>query len=78
VSAQYFIQDGDVVLDDFEDGRIRFMARPVTLDTDAARVSMEKCLALRPRTVCPGHREPLLNADHACEAMQIYVHKGGT
>ena len=109
VSAQHFITDGDVVLDDFQvvstpghtpghvsffyrpegalfagdalaviDGRIRFMARPVTLDTTAARASMEKCLALSPRIVCPGHREPLLDADRACEAMRAYLYKGGT
>ena len=51
------------------DRRIRFMARPVTLDTEAARRSMEKCLSFRPHFVCPGHREPLVAAAAACESM---------
>jgi glyoxylase-like metal-dependent hydrolase (beta-lactamase superfamily II) len=108
VSATHFVQDGDVVLDDFEviatpghtrghvsyfyrpdralfagdalaviNGRIRFMARPVTLDTAEARRSLERCLALRPSVVCPGHREPLTDGAAACEAMSTYVRKGG-
>jgi len=40
-------------------GRIRFMARPVTLDLEAARQSMRKLLALDIAIVCAGHREPL-------------------
>jgi glyoxylase-like metal-dependent hydrolase (beta-lactamase superfamily II) len=51
------------------DPRIRFMARPVTLDTEAARRSMEKCLGFRPHFVCPGHRAPLVAAATACESM---------
>ena len=108
VAAQHFVQDGDLVLDEFEvvatpghtsghvsyfyrpeqalfagdalavvDGRIRFMARPVTLDLVAARASMEKCLSLQPRLVCPGHREPLAAAGPACAAMQTYLRSGG-
>lgn len=108
VAAQHFVQDGDVVLNDFEvvatpghtpghvayfyrperalfagdalaviNGRIRFMARPVTLDTVAARASLERCLALRPQMVCPGHREPLTEADPACDAMRDYLGSGG-
>ena len=108
VAAQHFVQDGDVVLDEFEvvatpghtsghvsyfyrpeqalfagdalaviDGRIRFMARPVTLDLVAARASLEKCLARQPRIVCPGHREPLPDAGPACDAMQAYLQTGG-
>ena len=41
-------------------GRLRFMARPVTLDQDAARASVVKCLDFKPRLVCPGHRGPLI------------------
>jgi glyoxylase-like metal-dependent hydrolase (beta-lactamase superfamily II) len=60
------------------DGRIRFMARPVTLDVQAAHRSLETCLALQPQIVCPGHREPLAsNADVACEAMRDYLVAGG-
>lgn len=108
VAAQQFVQDGDVLLDDFEvvatpghtpghvsyfyrperalfagdalaviDGRIRFMARPVTLDTLQARSSLAKVLDLRPQIVCPGHREPLAGADSACEAMRDYLGRGG-
>lgn len=108
VAAQHFVDDGDVVLDDFEvvgtpghtpghvsyfyhperalfagdalaviDGRIRFMARPVTPDTTAARTSMVTCLARRPAIVCPGHREPLVNAGTACGLMRDYLDRGG-
>lgn len=60
------------------DGRIRFMARPVTLDEKAARDSLVKCLALRPKLVCPGHREPLATGVEAeCERMLAYVTRGG-
>jgi glyoxylase-like metal-dependent hydrolase (beta-lactamase superfamily II) len=60
------------------DGRIRFMARPVTPDVDAARTSLEKCLAVRPQVICPGHREPLTTGvEAACETMQSYLSDGG-
>lgn len=59
-------------------GQIRFMARPVTLDQDAARASLERCLALRPQIVCPGHREPLIDtAGTVCERMRGYLASGG-
>jgi len=109
VTAQHFVEDGDVILDDFEvittpghtdghvsffyepakalfagdalaivDGRIRFMARPVTPDIDAARASLEKCLALDPQIICPGHREPLTaGVESACDAMRSYLKRGG-
>ena len=107
VDAQHHVQDGEVLLNDFEvvatpghtvghvsyfyrperalfagdalaviDGRIRFMARPVTLDLVAARHSLDKCLSLRPRIVCPGHREPLADAADACEAMRAHLAEG--
>ncbi len=59
------------------DGRIRFMARPVTLDLVAARASIEKCLSRDPQLVCPGHREPLTDAGPACAAMLAYLQSGG-
>ena len=40
-------------------GRVRFMARPVTLDLPAARTSMLKCLTKDIHAIYPGHREPL-------------------
>lgn len=40
-------------------GKLRFMARPVTLDLPDARASMAALLALPVRYVCPGHRTPL-------------------
>ena len=109
VSATTYVNDGDVLLGDFEvvatpghtgghvsyfyrperalfagdalaviDGRIRFMARPVTLDLAAARQSLARCVALRPSIVCPGHREPLSsNVGPALDAMQRHLDAGG-
>jgi len=59
------------------DRQVRFMARPVTLDTAAARQSMAKCLRLRPHFVCPGHREPLAAAEAACEVMLAQLGRDG-
>jgi glyoxylase-like metal-dependent hydrolase (beta-lactamase superfamily II) len=59
------------------DRQIRFMARPVTLDTASARRSIEKCLRLRPHLVCPGHREPLVAADGPCESVLQHLAAGG-
>jgi glyoxylase-like metal-dependent hydrolase (beta-lactamase superfamily II) len=60
------------------DGRIRFMARPVTLDIDSARASLEKCLAVNPQIICPGHREPLtVGVESACDDMRSYLNSGG-
>jgi len=59
-------------------GRIRFMARPVTPDIESARASLEKCLAINPQIICPGHREPLtIGVESACEAMRSYLNSGG-
>lgn len=109
VTAQHFVEDGDVILNEFEviatpghteghvcyfyrsagvlfagdalaviDKRIRFMARPVTPDLENARMSMEKCLALNPQLICPGHREPLTTGvESACDAMRTYLRSGG-
>jgi glyoxylase-like metal-dependent hydrolase (beta-lactamase superfamily II) len=58
-------------------GRIRFMARPVTLDLSAARRSMTRCLELQPAIVCPGHREPLIaNVPAAIDAMRRHLADG--
>lgn len=60
-------------------GRIRFMARPVTLDLEAARRSMAAILAREPQCVCPGHREPMTDgADAACRAMRDHLERGGS
>ena len=60
------------------DGAIRFMARPVTPDLDAARASVAKCLELNPKIICPGHREPLTTGvESACDAMRSTIKKGG-
>ena len=109
VMAHHFVEDGDVILDDFEviatpghteghvcyfyrpekalfagdafaviDGRIRFMARPVTPDLEAARASVGKCLALNPQLICPGHREPLTaGVESACNDMRSYLKSRG-
>jgi glyoxylase-like metal-dependent hydrolase (beta-lactamase superfamily II) len=59
-------------------GRIRFMARPVTPDQPAARDSLRRCLALQPAIICPGHREPLTtDVAGACHAMASYLDSGG-
>jgi len=110
VMAQHFVQDGDVILDDFEviatpghteghvcyfywpakalfagdalaviDGQIRFMARPVTPDLEAARASVGKCLAVNPQLICPGHRDPLTTGvESACDAMRDYLNRNGS
>ncbi|HEV2836298.1 MAG TPA: MBL fold metallo-hydrolase [Pyrinomonadaceae bacterium] len=109
VTAQHFVQDGEIILNDFEviatpghteghvcyfyrpakalfagdalaviDGRIRFMARPVTPDLDNARASLEKCLTLNPQLICPGHREPLTtDVEAACETIRTYLKRNG-
>ena len=60
------------------DGRIRFMARPVTPDVGAARESLRRCLALRPAIICPGHREPLTTGvAEACDAISRHLEAGG-
>jgi glyoxylase-like metal-dependent hydrolase (beta-lactamase superfamily II) len=59
-------------------GRVRFMARPVTLDVPAARRSMERCLSLDVHVLCPGHREPLTDDVEAeCDRMRRYLSEGG-
>jgi glyoxylase-like metal-dependent hydrolase (beta-lactamase superfamily II) len=58
-------------------GELRFMARPVTPDLTSARISFEKCLALQPAIICPGHREPLsANVEEACSSMLARLARG--
>jgi glyoxylase-like metal-dependent hydrolase (beta-lactamase superfamily II) len=60
------------------DGRVRFMARLLTLDLEAARRSMARCLSWDIGVLCPGHREPLTNGvEQACERMRQYLAAGG-
>lgn len=59
-------------------GRIRFMARPVTMDHDQARLSMKRILALKPEVICPGHREPLVSDVRSrCAEMLSLLEAGG-
>lgn len=51
------------------DGRVRFMARPVTLDLPEARRSMMRCLDRPIEHLCPGHRMPLSKAQTPCREM---------
>lgn len=60
------------------DGQVRFMARPVTLNLEAARRSIERCLSWDIGVLCPGHREPLTTGvEQACERMRQYLAAGG-
>ena len=57
---------------------VRFMARPVTLDLQSARQSMEKCLTWDINTLCPGHRMPLTkNVTETCVRMRQHLAAGG-
>jgi glyoxylase-like metal-dependent hydrolase (beta-lactamase superfamily II) len=59
-------------------GRVRFMARPVTLDVPAARRSMDRCLSLDIQALCPGHREPLTHGVALeCDRMRRYLSERG-
>lgn len=110
VNATRFVEDGEVLLDDFLvlatpghtpghvcfyyrpekalfagdalaviDGRVRFMARPVTLDLVAARASMACILRLEIEVLCPGHREPLTHdVQSRCDEMLSLVESGAS
>ena len=59
-------------------GRIRFMARPVTLDLEQARASMQRCLTLDFERLCPGHRSPITSdVPRLANEMLEYVESGG-
>lgn len=59
-------------------GRVRFMARPVTPDLPEARKSLRRCLSLEPAIICPGHREPLTTGvTEACNEMSEYLDAAG-
>jgi glyoxylase-like metal-dependent hydrolase (beta-lactamase superfamily II) len=58
--------------------RLRLMARPVTPDLSAAKVSAQRCLREDIQLICPGHREPLVkNVRKECERLQAYLEAGG-
>ncbi|WP_437188009.1 MBL fold metallo-hydrolase [Planctomicrobium sp. SH668] len=59
-------------------GQVRFMARPVTMDLEAARASMIKCLDRDIQVLCPGHREPLTTGVGAtCDRMRAHLARQG-
>jgi glyoxylase-like metal-dependent hydrolase (beta-lactamase superfamily II) len=59
-------------------GRVRFMARPVTPNITEARKSLRRCLSLDPAIICPGHREPLTTGvTEACNVMSRYLDSDG-
>ena len=59
-------------------GRIRFMARPVTPDLMEGRKSLCRCLSLEPVIICPGHREPFAKrVTEACSEVSEYLDAGG-
>jgi glyoxylase-like metal-dependent hydrolase (beta-lactamase superfamily II) len=59
-------------------GCVRFMARPVTLDLEAARESMRRCLARDISVLCPGHREPLAaGVEQACDRIRKHLAANG-
>lgn len=59
-------------------GRLRFMARPVTEDLDAARASMRRCLSLPIDFICPGHREPMTRDTRSeCERVKAHLDSNG-
>lgn len=59
-------------------GRLRLMARPVTTDLSAARVSALRCLREKIEIICPGHRAPLTeNVEQECRRLRDYLESGG-
>ncbi len=62
-----FAGDALAVVDD----DVRFMARPVTPDLEAARRSMLRCLEHPLSWLCPGHRRPLgRDVEAKCRAVR--------
>lgn len=58
--------------------RVRFMARPVTMDLAQARESMKKCLSRDIAILCPGHREPLAEGvEQRCDEMRQHLAADG-
>jgi len=58
--------------------RLRLMARPVTPDLVAAKVSALRCLSEPAEIICPGHRAPLTeNVRQECRRLQDYLEAGG-
>ena len=60
------------------DSRLRMMAKLVTPDVEAARISALRCLREQPRFICPGHRGPLtVNVTQECQRLRAYLEAGG-
>jgi glyoxylase-like metal-dependent hydrolase (beta-lactamase superfamily II) len=59
-------------------GKLRLMAKPVTLDIPAARTSALRCLNEDLAIICPGHREPLTrDVPQECGRLRTYLESGG-
>jgi len=57
-------------------GRLRFMARPVTPDLPAARSSILRCLDRPIECICPGHRQPLTsNVPAECDRIRQVIQR---
>ena len=60
------------------DNKLRLMAKPVTPDLSAARISALRCLREKVELICPGHRTPLTeNVRQECRRLQEYLEAGG-
>lgn len=60
------------------ENKLRLMARPVTPDVLAARVSALRCLREEIMFICPGHRGPLMeNVKSECRRLENYLEAGG-
>lgn len=58
--------------------RLRLMARPVTLDLEAASTSALRCLRENVAFICPGHRAPLVgNVEGERRRLSAYLEAGG-
>ncbi len=57
-------------------GQVRRMSRPVTEDLDAGQRSIERLLELPVDTLCPGHREPLVDARAPLDAFRERMRTG--
>ena len=57
---------------------LRLMAKPVTPDLPAARISASRCVREDVEFICPGHRAPLIeNVRQECRRLQEYFEAGG-
>ncbi|HEY6465340.1 MAG TPA: MBL fold metallo-hydrolase [Candidatus Acidoferrales bacterium] len=59
-------------------GKLRLMARPVTVDLPSARASALQCLREEAQFICPGHRDPLTqNVRQERRRLLDYLEGGG-